>query len=140
MQIKRIFITGTSGTGKSTIVRNLNSRGIPAIDTDSIGRWRDKETGDLADWYPSPEDEWPKKIKWHQDHHWILDAVRFRELLTEGGIKVAAGLAANQNEFADLFTTTLLLQCEEQIFIERIMQREDSSYGKDAAEQQQILR
>lgn len=135
----RVFISGTSGTGKSTIVNSLNNRGIAALDTDSLGAWRDKATGDKAQWYPNAALKWQEKVAWHNKHHWIIDPTRFRTLLAEKPIRVVAGLAANQHDFEDLFTTNILLQCDEDVFVQRIRQRQDTSYGKDAAELQAIL-
>ena len=139
MHTARLFITGTSGTGKSAVVRALNGRGIPALDTDDFGRWHHKGTGAPAASYPGSEDPWDEKTQWHRTHHWLLDADRLRKTLAEDRIRAVAGLAANQNEFADLFTTTLLLRCPEETFVRRILQRTDSAYGKDAAERRQIL-
>lgn len=41
------FITGSPGTGKSEVCRQLNARGYEAYDTDSAGfaQWKNLETG-----------------------------------------------------------------------------------------------
>jgi len=48
MKMKKIYITGISGTGKSTIAEELNKKGIYSIDIDSekfnLCHWKNKET------------------------------------------------------------------------------------------------
>ncbi len=42
--MKKIYITGISGTGKSTIIEKLIKKGINAIDLDSnFCCWKDKK-------------------------------------------------------------------------------------------------
>ena len=43
--MKRILITGMSGTGKSSVIRELQARGFAAIDTD-YGDWCELFTTD----------------------------------------------------------------------------------------------
>jgi len=59
--VRRVLLTGMSGTGKSTVVRELVARGYKAIDTDDgwseplpngTQRWREDAIQDL----PSTED------------------------------------------------------------------------------------
>lgn len=46
--MRRLLITGMSGTGKSSVIRELARRGYRAVDTDS---------GDWSGWTTDPENQ-----------------------------------------------------------------------------------
>ena len=46
--MKRVLLTGMSGTGKSTVINELAARGYQAVDTDDHG---------LSEWVAVPLDE-----------------------------------------------------------------------------------
>ena len=132
----RAFITGASGTGKSTLVGTLCDLGLKAIDVDEIpnlARWQDRETGVPANWSPNASQEW------HQSNHWIISEDHLRELLSDNDLRVVAGLAANQTDLIHLFDVSVLLQCSENTFLQRIMDRTDNRYGKEPSEWSRIL-
>lgn len=136
--MKRFYITGVSGTGKSSITEKLNEKGIPAIDIDSVKdlcHWINKETQERASWHPGIDNEW------HEAHGWICDKDRLISMMDEHKDEpvVVAGVAANQNEFLDQFDSILILTCSPEVFIERINNRTNNEYGKHEVEQKRIL-
>lgn len=135
--MKKIFITGISGTGKTTIANTLNTKGIHSVSIDEVPGlcvWKNKATGKTVDY----EAELNKTFI--DAHDWICDTDTLKKLLdVEKETVVVLGNAANQNNFLNLFDKTLLLQCKPETFLERIMQRKDNDFGKEKSAQDLIL-
>jgi dephospho-CoA kinase len=135
--MKKVFITGISGTGKTTIAHALNIKCIHSISIDEVPGlcvWKNKVSGKKVDY----EVELNKDFI--ETHDWICDVEILQKLLdAEKETVVVLGIAANQNEFLGLFDKILLLQCKPETFIERIMQRKDNDFGKDKSAQDIIL-
>lgn len=133
----RIFITGISGTGKTTIYNELQKHGHRAISLDeypALCRWQNKATGQIVD-YKAVLDK-----DFITSHEWICDTAKLKELLKEADDPVfVLGMAGNQEELLPLFDTVLLLACPPEIFIKRIMQRSDNDFGKEESAQEYIL-
>jgi dephospho-CoA kinase len=135
--MKRFFITGVSGVGKSTISRMLNEKGIPSIDLDQIEglcHRRNKVTGEKAEWKPGTENDW------YQEHGWVCETERLIQLMNEHkDMVVVVGYTSNQNEFIHLFDKVFILYCKPETFIDRLNTRESSIFGKHEAEQKRLL-
>jgi gluconate kinase len=54
-------------------------------------------------------------------------------------IVAVAGLFNNRSELRDLFDKVFLLQCKEETFLKRIIERENHNFGKHILEQENIL-
>jgi dephospho-CoA kinase len=119
----RVLITGMSGTGKSSALRELARRGHRVVDTDSDtwSRWTVADDG-APDWT------------------WREDAVR--DLLTghSSGKLFVAGCKTNQGRFHPLFDHVVLLSCSAEVLLARVAQRRDNPYGKSQDERAEILR
>ncbi|MBM3715343.1 MAG: ATP-binding protein [Actinobacteria bacterium] len=110
----RVLITGMSGTGKSTVLDVLASRGYLTVDTDLYG-WTDGEGG-----------------PW--------DATRMGDLLRTERTVVVSGAAENQGDFLDRFEHVVLLSVPVEVAIERVRTRSNNSYGRTIEEQDRIRR
>jgi dephospho-CoA kinase len=112
-----VLVTGMSGTGKSSVLAELERRGHQVVDTD-YGDWID-EAG-------------PERV-WRED--------RIAAMLDEhaGGSLFVAGCVANQGRFYPRFDAVVLLSAPVEVILERVAGRESNDYGKGEAEREQIV-
>src|ERR1700722_10652915 len=131
----KILMTGIAGTGKSTIVKALNEKGINAIDLHDVPGlffWQDKITKEKVEYKPIHSKEWFDTV----DR--LCDIDRLKEMLGQYDDIFMAGTTSgsNQKEFLSLFNKVILLQCDPQILVQRMQTRVNKSgYGKTKAEQ-----
>lgn len=134
--MKRYYITGVSGTGKSTLAQEFKKRGLNAVDLDSgFCSWKNIKTGaeanindkDSADFY--------------NENDWYCDVEKLNNFLNEQTSPLYVfGASANQNDFLNLFDKIFLLKCSPETFCKRIDLRTNNSYGKRASEKENELR
>ena len=124
-----IFITGVSGTGKSTVCRELAERGYVTIGLDEVlglSRWVHKETKEKL------EKKADFSTEFLNTYEWACDLEMLQELLSqrEGEVFVA-GNVENALECIMLSEMSFALICSPETFLKRIDEREDNEYGKD---------
>lgn len=119
---KIVFLTGMSGTGKSTILAKLSDKGYKVVDTDYDG-WS----------------IYGKDPKWGMG--WIWDEERMKSLLGEHiqGILFISGTVSNQGEFYPYFDAVVLLSAPLNVMRERIENRSTNDYGKTDEEWNEIV-
>ncbi len=135
--MKKIYITGVSGTGKSTIAKELKRKGIYAFSIDEVDGlcdWKNKKTGEAVRYnFDGNQD-------WFDQNGWMCDAEKLKELMNVNEeIVVVAGIASNQNEYLTLFEKVFVLQCKKETFIHRLMTRTDNLFGKKLSEQESLI-
>jgi dephospho-CoA kinase len=115
--MRRILVTGMSGTGKSTALAELGRRGFRVVDTDSPA------------WSEWAQDEW----LWRED--------RMAELLAadHGRALFVSGCMSNQGKFYDRFDAVVLLAAPAEVVLDRIEARTTNDYGKTPAERALVL-
>jgi len=131
--MKIVLITGMSGTGKSTIILDLQSRGYPVVDLDCppFSTWVDA----------APDTEHPdNEVKPGKD--WVWDEQRVRELLClkDTELLFVSGCASNMSTFYSYFSTIVLLTAPESVIIERLKSRQVGGYGSSPGEIERVLR
>jgi dephospho-CoA kinase len=115
--VKRVLLTGMSGTGKSSAVEALAARGYNAVDTDD--GWCE----------PLPDGR----------QRWREDAIE-QLLATEGtGVLFVAGCEENQVRFHPRFDVIILLSAPAAILAERLASRTGNPYGKTPRELQRVF-
>ena len=134
--MKRVLVTGMSGTGKSTVIATLAARGYKAVDADD-GEW--------SEWANVPGDDEPGASSdpnwvWRtKDWMWREDRVQ-RLLATEdAGVLFVGGCAPNQGKFYAQFDHAVLLSAPAAVLVERLATRTTNSYGKHPDEVARVL-
>jgi dephospho-CoA kinase len=114
----KVLVTGMSGTGKSSVLRELGERGHRVVDTDT--------------------DEWSEWV----EGDWLWDEQAMAELLDahERGHLFVAGCRTNQGRFYNRFDAVALLSAPAEVLLARIDARPDNPYGKSAEERELVLR
>ncbi len=108
----RILVTGMSGTGKSTVLRELRRRGHLTVDTD-------------YDAWELPNGCW--------------DEARMDVLLAQYADVIVSGTVENQGHFYDRFEHVVLLSAPAEVMLDRVRRRINNPYGKTADQQDEIL-
>jgi adenylate kinase family enzyme len=121
--MRRVLVTGMSGTGKSTVLAELGRRGFRVVDTDDPG-W--------SEWIPATDDA---------EGEWLWREDRIAELLASEDERTlyVQGCVANQGKFYDRFDAVVLLSAPAQVILDRIANRTTNDYGKDPEERGLIL-
>ncbi|MFI0900289.1 AAA family ATPase [Streptomyces sp. NPDC020983] len=118
----KVLVTGMSGTGKSTALERLHSRGHRTVDTD---------TDAWSHWVTLPDGS----------TDWIWRERALTDLLTshDTGSLFVAGCKANQGRFCPLFDHIVLLSAPAEVLLTRIAARTNNPYGKRPEERDAVM-
>ena len=115
--MKRVLLTGMSGTGKSSVIHALSARGFKAVDTD---------------------DGWCESVP-DGRQRWREDAIG-RLLDTEDAdVLFVAGCEENQVRFHPRFDLIILLSAPVEVLAERLSSRTTNSFGRTPGELKRVL-
>lgn len=130
--MKRILLTGMSGTGKSTVISELAARGYRAVDADcdEFSQW--VQVNGEADTLASP-------VEVGRDWVWRED--RIQDLLSteDTDVLFLSGCAENMPKFFPQFDSIVLLSAPADIIVERLRTRTRNQYGKHPDEIARVL-
>ena len=130
--MKRILLTGMSGTGKSTVIGALAARGYKAVDADSdvFSAW--VEVSDDAEVPGSPVEP---------DRDWVWHEDRMQDLLDteDADVLFVSGCAPNMGKFLHQFDHVVLLRAPVDVIVARLGTRTNNPYGKHPDEVARVL-
>lgn len=115
--MKRVLLTGMSGTGKTSVIEALAALGYKAVDTDDgwceplpdgRQRWREDAIGELLD-------------------------------TEDADVLFVAGCEENQARFRSRFDLIILLSAPAETLVERLASRTTNPYGKGPGELSRVL-
>ncbi|HOQ29004.1 MAG TPA: AAA family ATPase [Armatimonadota bacterium] len=128
----RTLLTGISGTGKSTVIRELAARGHKAVDLDS-DEW--------SKWVPFVPFPGVKEVPGDPEQEWVWREDRVQALLSteDAEMLFVSGCASNMRQFLDQFDHIILLSAPADLIVERLITRTNNPYGKDPEERARVL-
>jgi dephospho-CoA kinase len=130
MAKRNYLVEGGSGTGKSSVFRELRKRGYPAIDGDNeLAYQGDPSTGERT--------EGPGR---HEQHIW--DVARVRAIAASDAEEIAffCGGSRNFPQFLDVFDQVIVLDVDTETLVRRLAAREPDDWGGNDEEKALILR
>ena len=130
--MKRILLTGMSGTGKTTLIAELAARGYRAVDADcdEYSMWVTVAAqSDVAGTPVEPDRDWV----WREDQvQRLLDSAN-------GEVLFVSGCASNMDRFLPQFDHVVLLSAPASVIVARLASRTTNTYGKNPQEMARVL-
>jgi shikimate kinase len=125
--MRRVLITGMSGSGKSSVIEALSNLGFKAIDTD----WN-------PDWEMRPVPGGPDA----DGPGWVWREDRISQLLAteDADVLFVSACVPNQARFYARFDHIVLLTASPELTLERLMSRTNNPYGKSIEDVDEVLR
>lgn len=130
--MKRILLTGMSGTGKSTLTAALAARAFKAVDADC---------DEYSHWAAPVDDAGVGTPPVGGDWDWVWREDRIEQLLSTEDAEVLflSGCAQNMGPFLPRFDHVILLSAPAHIIVERLAARTTNAYGKRPDEVARVL-
>lgn len=134
------YVTGATGTGKSTIRKALQSKGYIAhdVDEDDFAAFYNKTTGAAED---RPDDHALRTQEWYENHEWRLSSKAVEGLVQSAGDQhiFLCGIASNNEVMRPLFNQVVCLTLDADNLTSRILARTNNDFGKAPDELKSIL-
>ena len=138
MKHEVILVAGISGTGKTTVMRELSKRGVATIGIDEeehLAYWVEKDSRE-----PVVGDDFVFDQAFLDSHEWVCDISVLKELLLQRDKPVViCGSSDNLREVMKEAEVTLLLSCPLNVFLKRIEERTDNDFGKTEDAKQTLV-
>jgi dephospho-CoA kinase len=130
--MKRILLTGMSGTGKSTVINALAARGYKAIDADY---------DEFSEWVAISDDSGIPGEPVEPTSDWMWREDRIQALLNneDAAVLFVSGCSPNMGKFLSQFDQIILLSAPADVIVERLRTRTNNPYGKNADEVARVL-
>ncbi|WP_410788246.1 AAA family ATPase [Kribbella sp. C-35] len=129
MAKRNYLVEGGSGTGKSSVCRELRKRGYTAVDGDNeLAYAGDPETGDRAEA--------------HDYYTHIWDVAKVREIAADTTEEIAffCGGSRNFAKFLDVFDQVIVLDVDTETLKRRLVAREADDWGGNDEQKEFIVR
>lgn len=135
------WVTGSAGTGKSSVSTALREKGYISydVDNDGLARWTNLQTGFV---HPKssvkPED---RTLEFIKAHGWFVPRQTLEEAHkeAEGKIGFICGALDNYDDLSDLFSGIIALFVNDDILVSRLSTRSSREWGAQEHELRQTL-
>jgi hypothetical protein len=127
--VRNYLVEGVSGTGKTSVCRELNRRGHHAVNGDrDLAYQGDPETGEAID------------SAVHENHIWDVGRVHALVADQHEPVTFFCGGSRNFARFIDLFDEVFVLSVDLHTLHQRLDQRPPDEWGSTPAERELIVR
>ena len=129
MGVKNYLIEGVSGTGKTSVCKELQRRGYHAINGDNeLAYQGDPKTGSPMDGHG------------HDHHIWHVDKVKTLVASQDEEVTYFCGGSRNFSKFIHLFDGVFVLVVDRDTLARRLHQRSEDEWGGQQSQQEIIMR
>ncbi|WP_051549180.1 AAA family ATPase [Nocardioides sp. URHA0032] len=129
MGVRNYLVEGVSGTGKTSVCRELGRRGYQAVNGDTeLAYQGDPVTGDAVDGAG------------HEHHLWDVGRVRALAAERREPVTFFCGGSRNFSSFIELFDEVFVLDVDLDTLLRRLDQRARDEWGSLPAERDLIVR
>ena len=136
----KTLVIGVAGTGKSILAREMQRRGLNAVDADEgLATFVDKE-GNEVQYDPGGGD------RWWSSHYYVLKPGTLQALLREDGSVWVFGDVGGEPgkgnglvDMVQLFDRVCYLKASERMIQNRLAKRTDNPFGKNQEEVRSTL-
>ncbi|WP_433288258.1 AAA family ATPase [Pseudonocardia sp. CA-142604] len=130
MGMRNYLVEGVSGTGKTSVCKELQRRGYHAINGDrELAYQGDPETGEPMD---GPGG--------HEHHIWRVDKVKAIVARRDESVTFFCGGSRNFSKFIDLFDGVFVLEIDRGTLNRRLAGRPEGEWGGKQSERDLVLR
>jgi broad-specificity NMP kinase len=134
-----VWVTGTSGAGKSSVCALLKSRGLWTVDADWEGynHWVDRESGRVV-----ADPPYPPPPGWLDRFAWKISRAHVEALAVSarGETAFLCGSVENEADVWDLFDLVICVVIDDETLRERLLTRTTNAFGKHPEELAAALR
>jgi thymidylate kinase len=127
--VRNFLVEGVSGTGKTSVCRELSRRGYHAVNGDrELAYQGDPETGE------------PTDTALHEHHLWDVERVRALVADDQEPVTFFCGGSRNFSTFIDLFDEVFVLDVDLETLHRRLDQRPKGEWGSEPDERDLVVR
>ena len=133
-----VWVTGMSGSGKSSVCEALKDLGYRAIDADLEGFsfWVHRQTGEVA-----TDSPYPVPSGWLEEYAWRISTARVQDLASSSraGVTFLCGGVENEDEVRQYFDVVVCLVVDDAAIVARLAERTTNAFGKHPEELAAVL-
>jgi broad-specificity NMP kinase len=134
-----IFVTGISGTGKTTVSNKLKDKGFSTVDLDDfpdLCSWVNIKTGKKAE----ASNRGNVDNDFIDNHEYKCDTEKLVQMMDKNDEDILVfGSVGDNSTLIDLFDKVILLQCSPKNVVARLQSRDTNEFGKDPKVQNRML-